>query len=132
MKTLDIDNKFQLAVGGSHIKVTLMHTEDDDYFVIFGSANLRSSRNSEQVSILNDKELFMFNKETFFDVLLKEYSTIKKPISGGLLWQTVQAGKSQRQQKACQNQGQKEEKAEQLEVGQHVTKENRMLNNTTF
>jgi hypothetical protein len=46
-KQLDLDNKFQLAVAGTHCKLCIFETYNNGYVVIHGSANLRSSSNME-------------------------------------------------------------------------------------
>jgi hypothetical protein len=84
---LDIENVFQLAVCRTHTKITLIEF-DDKKVVISGSANLRSSDNLEQVSIEENKELFLFNKEIHENIIL-EYKTINKSIKTKKLWQVV-------------------------------------------
>jgi hypothetical protein len=89
---LDHDNKFQLAVGMTHTKICLMKTDNDDYVVIHGSANLRSSNNIEQIMIENNKELYDFNYD-FFQIVIETFKTIDKSkvkTNGGeYLWQAV-------------------------------------------
>ncbi len=87
-KELDQDNKFQLAVCGVHTKICLMRTEGGKYISIYGSANLRSSRNIEQLTIIENKEIYDFNYKWHMD-LFEKYSTINKPISGGKTWQLI-------------------------------------------
>ena len=86
-RNLDIDNKFQLAVCNTHCKITLMKT-NDNYIVMHGSANLRSSANIEQIMIENNQELYDFNYE-FLNNILETYQTIKKPIRGKTMWKAV-------------------------------------------
>ena len=85
---LDIDNIFQLSVCRTHTKITLLEFENFKY-VIFGSANLRSSDNLEQISIEENEELYDFNKE-IHDNIIKEFKTINKTIKTKQLWQVVQ------------------------------------------
>ena len=93
--SLDINNKFQLAVAGSHTKICLMQFEDGRKVVIHGSANLRSSSNIEQFVVEVNEELYDFWLEYHKDIL-KEYATInkdvkkQKSIRGKRLWQVVQ------------------------------------------
>lgn len=99
-KELDVDNKFQLAVAGSHTKICLMHFEDGRKVVIHGSANLRSSSNIEQFVIEVNEGLYDFWLEYHEDIL-KEYATInkgvkkQKSIRGKKLWQVTTQGKEQ-------------------------------------
>lgn len=88
---LDIDERFQFAVCGSHCKIVLIETHDGKYYVMHGSANMRSSRNLEQFEIEESKELFDFNVE-YMDAILKTYGTIKKDIRSNELWQAVAEG----------------------------------------
>jgi hypothetical protein len=85
---LDIDNKFQLAVAGTHCKIITFETESGTKFCIHGSANLRSSNNIEQVCIENNDELYYFYDE-MHDKILKHYKTINKSIIRGKLWQVM-------------------------------------------
>ncbi len=73
---LDIDNKFQLSVARSHCKIAQFKTGPHN-IVIHGSANLRSSWNSEQIMIENNKQLYDFNKE-HFNAIIDKYKTIDK------------------------------------------------------
>jgi hypothetical protein len=85
---LDHDDKFQLAVAGTHCKICTIETHCGMNIVVHGSANLRSSGNLEQISIEDNKPLLEFNKEIFTNILTK-YSTIKKAIRHGKLWDTL-------------------------------------------
>ena len=88
-ETLDINNKFQLAVCRSHTKITLFETHCDKKVVIYGSANLRSSDNIEQFSIEHNNELYDFNY-TFHKNILDNFKTINKSLRGKKLWQKVE------------------------------------------
>lgn len=85
---LDIDNKFQLAVAGTHCKKCLIETHCGKKIVIHGSANLRSSGNIEQFVIEENEELYKFN-ELYQTAIIEKYSTIKKSIRRAKLWQVV-------------------------------------------
>ena len=89
-KTLDIENRFQLAVAGSHTKIALLETLGGKKIVIHGSANLRSSSNIEQFIIEENKELYDFFLE-YHELIIEEYKTISKnkSLRGGKLWQVV-------------------------------------------
>jgi len=89
-KQLDIENKFQLAVCSTHCKIALFETYCGKFFVIHGSANLRSSANIEQIVFEESEELYNFNQE-IADNITVEYLTInKKRLSKTALWQQVQ------------------------------------------
>lgn len=83
---LDIDNKFQFAVAGTHCKIITFETELGTKFCFHGSANLRSSNNIEQLCIENNDELYYFYDE-LHDKILNQYKTINKSIIRGKLWQ---------------------------------------------
>jgi hypothetical protein len=87
-KELDKDNRFQLAVAGTHCKTCLIETHDKRYVVIHGSANLRSSGNIEQFVIEESKELYKFN-DSYQKAIIEKYKTINKSIRNNKLWQTV-------------------------------------------
>lgn len=84
----DIDNKFQLAVAGSHCKLCIFETMLGNKVVIHGSANLRSSQNIEQIVIEENKELYDFNAD-FQNKIIEKYKTINKPIRVKTLWKTI-------------------------------------------
>lgn len=84
---LDIDDKFQLAIAGVHTKVTLIRAGDRK-IVMTGSANLRSSRSVEEITIQTDDELYDFHKE-WHNEILKHYSTINKSIRASNLWEII-------------------------------------------
>lgn len=87
---LDIDNRFQLAVCRSHMKVTLIETlqKGGRKYVLHGSANLRSSDNLEQFMIEENKEQFdMFNN--CFENILTNFATIKKTLRGEKLFNLI-------------------------------------------
>lgn len=85
---LDHDNKFQLAVAGTHCKLCIFETACGQHVVIHGSANLRSSGNIEQVTIQESGALYRFNDELQARIIEK-YKTINKPVRHKNLWQAV-------------------------------------------
>lgn len=85
---LDIDNKFQLAVAGTHCKLCILETECGKKIVMHGSSNLRSSSNIEQFMIEENEMLYDFNNE-FQDKIIEKYKTIKKSLRYGKLWETI-------------------------------------------
>lgn len=96
-KSLDIDNKFQLAVAGTHCKTYQFRTEGGKHIVIHGSVNLRSSSNIENFVIEDNKELYDFNKEYQLQILQK-YKTINKSLRGGKLWEVIEEEKQETEQ----------------------------------
>lgn len=86
---LDISNNFQLAVAGTHCKITLIETYCGMKIVIHGSANLRSSGNIEHICIEENSSLFDFNDEIHRSII-DRYKTINKTIRHEKLWQAVQ------------------------------------------
>jgi len=85
---LDKDDKFQLAVAGTHCKLCIFETECGKKITIHGSANLRTSSNIEQFMIEENEQLFDFNNE-FQDKIIAKYKTIKKSLRYGKLWETI-------------------------------------------
>lgn len=85
---LDIDDRFQLAVAGTHMKTCLIETLGGKKVIIHGSANLRSSANIEQFTIEENPELYEFYRE-IDDNILKTYSTINKEIRGEQLFGAI-------------------------------------------
>ena len=90
-KQLDVDDRFQLAVAGTHTKICLMRT-DSQNIVIHGSANMRSSSNIEQVMIEECQPLYDFLHETHAGIV-DRYKTIRKSVRHNELWQAA-AGKA--------------------------------------
>lgn len=86
-KRLDIDDKLQLAVAGTHTKITTMLT-DDLNIVVHGSANLRSSANVEQFCIEENEGLYEFYDD-FHKKILEKYATINKPLRVKPLWDLI-------------------------------------------
>jgi hypothetical protein len=87
---LDIDNKFQLSVAGTHCKIALIETHANRFYVFHGSANLRSSSNIEQVCLEENKSLYLWH-DSIINNIVEEYKTINKSIRGNKLWQVVKA-----------------------------------------
>lgn len=85
---LDINDKFQLAVAGIHTKITLLKTEGGKKIVITGSANMRSSRSLEEITIQTDPDLYDFHKK-WHDEILEDYGTIKKAMRGEKLYNHI-------------------------------------------
>jgi hypothetical protein len=51
----------EIVVARNHAKVILIPTDAGDFYVIEGSANLRSSDNLEQMFVVNDEETHAFH-----------------------------------------------------------------------
>lgn len=88
------DIEFDCAFASIHTKIISIETLRGNHIVIDGSANLRSSRNIEQLRIECDDELFNY-VEDFSDKIFKAYSVLNKelqrpkPVRGNRLWGAV-------------------------------------------
>lgn len=89
-EALDVDDKFQLAIAGIHTKISLMRIGDKK-IVINGSANLRSSRCLEEITIQTSPELYDFYHDWHM-VILDRYKTIKKAVRGSALYDMIIKG----------------------------------------
>lgn len=87
-ENLDIDNKFQLAVAGTHCKTYQFKTEGGKHIIIHGSINMRSSSNIEQFVIEDNKELYDFNF-VYLQQIIEKFKTINKSIRGNELNQLL-------------------------------------------
>lgn len=58
-----LEGRATLIVTRSHAKVIGLPTAAGDYFVLEGSANLRSSDNTEQMVIFNDEETLAWHRQ---------------------------------------------------------------------
>ena len=92
---LDVDGlDFDCAFASIHTKIVTIETAAGHHIVIDGSANLRSSRNIEQLRVECDSGLYEYI-ESFADRVFAAYSTVNrdrpypKPIRGGRLWGAV-------------------------------------------
>lgn len=81
---------FTFAAAGLHTKITCIRTSCGRHLVLHGSANMRSSRNLEQVVIENNAALHEFNSR-WMHHLLDAFSTTKKSNRGKKLWQSLPA-----------------------------------------
>lgn len=88
-EVLDKGNKFQLAVAGTHCKLTMIETHCGLKIIMHGSANLRSSGNIEHICIEENEALFGFNQE-IQSAIIDKYKTINKSVRHETLWQAVQ------------------------------------------
>lgn len=84
---LDIDGRFQLAVSGTHTKITLLKINGKK-IVCKGSANFRSSRSVEEVTFETNEELYDFHM-AWHEEILREYGTIKKAIRASMLFDVI-------------------------------------------
>lgn len=83
--TLDVDNRFQLAVCRIHTKTCQFETLGGKKIIIHGSANLRSSNCFEQFTLEENPTLYDFYLEVFEKILVY-FQTIKKPIPYKEAW----------------------------------------------
>ena len=103
-KELDIDNKFQLAVAGTHCKTYQFKTSGGKFIIIHGSVNMRSSDNIEQFVIEDNEELYNFNKD-YQNKIIEKYKTINKSLRGGKLWEVIKEEKREEKEKQLQEEG---------------------------
>jgi len=99
---LDRGNRFQFSVAGSHCKIACFETFEGLKFTIHGSANLRSSANTEQFTLVEDPAMYDFNMQ-YIRTIHEQYHTIRQSkqaakaagkgtIAGrGKAWHLVQA-----------------------------------------
>lgn len=118
LQELDVDNRFNLAVAGSHTKICIFEAFNRLKYCIHGSSNLRSSGCLEQITIEENSELYDFYKD-YHNSIIKEYSIINKSIRGDKLWQVVQ-GNQQNQVRQANQQKQKD-----AEAGIHIQDQKR-------
>lgn len=85
---LDIGNRFQLVVAGTHTKIVAADLSNGVKMVMHGSANLRSSGNIEQIAIQDSPEIYEFITE-MDDKLTDKFKTINKSVRRQRLWLTV-------------------------------------------
>lgn len=64
-----VDGRFRVAALRNHTKVILAKNDRGDWFVIEGSANLRSSNSTETAIAFNDREIYEFFKTSFDQML---------------------------------------------------------------
>jgi hypothetical protein len=94
-EVLDVpDLDFDVAFASIHTKIITMETIGGHKLVMDGSANLRSSRNIEQLRIECDGELYDYI-EGFADKVFAAYSVLNKdmpypkPVRGNRLWGAI-------------------------------------------
>lgn len=94
---LDNDDKLDVAFASIHTKICTIETMHGNKIVIDGSANMRSSRNVEQMRIEIDPGLFDFI-EGFKNRIMEAYGVINhdvtrnKSLRGGKIWQAAARG----------------------------------------
>lgn len=87
---LDVEDRFQLAVAGVHTKVALLSVEGRK-LVIHGSANLRSSRSVEVVTIETNPALYDFHR-AWHETILAHYATVRKNVRASALFDLINPG----------------------------------------
>lgn len=85
---LDFEDKFQLAVAGTHQKTCIIETHCGLFIVMDGSANLRSSGNIEHFRIEESKFLYDWMYEWNQEIVIV-YKTIKKGVRYEQLWKAI-------------------------------------------
>lgn len=83
-EALDQGGRFQLAVAGTHTKIALLRTARSK-IVMSGSANLRSSRSVEALTIERNEALYDFHLE-WHNRILDAYGTVQKAIRAQALF----------------------------------------------
>lgn len=84
-RSLDVEDRFQLAVADIHTKTCHFETEGGKKIVVHGSANLRSSGNIEQFTIEENPALYDFYDEKM-KLIIDKYKTIRHHIRAGAAW----------------------------------------------
>ncbi|HET7321183.1 MAG TPA: hypothetical protein VFI96_01730 [Longimicrobiaceae bacterium] len=87
---LDLKDRFQLAVAGIHTKITLLRIGERK-IVMHGSANLRSSRSVENVTIETNPAVYDFH-HGWHARILERYATVRKSLRVGHLFDLIQEG----------------------------------------
>lgn len=94
-EALDVDGlDFDVAFASIHTKIVSVETLAGHHLVMDGSANLRSSRNIEQLRIECDDGLYEYI-ERFADKVFVAYSVVNrdqpypKPVRGNRLWGAI-------------------------------------------
>ena len=94
-EALDVDGlDFDVAFASIHTKIVSVETLAGRHLVMDGSANLRSSRNIEQLRIECDERLYEYI-ERFADKVFAAYSVVNhgepypKPVRGNRLWGAI-------------------------------------------
>ena len=76
-QTLDIDNVLDVAISHNHTKIMGIETYKGNKLIMYGSANLKSSGNIEQVMVELNPELYDFNAR-MVDEIMGKFGTINK------------------------------------------------------
>lgn len=88
MATIGQERNFSFAAAAVHTKVTCIRTRCGRSLVLHGSANLRSSRNVEQLMIDASVPLYDFNA-AWINRILADFSATSTSKRGDQLWQTL-------------------------------------------
>lgn len=84
---LDVDGRFSLAVAGTHTKVALL-AMGERKIVAHGSANFRSSRSVETLTIETNPELYDFHMR-WHDAILADYAVTGKTKRAAVLFDHI-------------------------------------------
>lgn len=114
---LDKDNKFQLSVAGTHTKICIFESYDGMFYIMHGSANLRSSGNIEQFAFEENQDKYNF-LDDMHQRIADKYYTIKKSLRGKVLWQEMDqvAEKVVEEDKRSEQRGEVKQKREESKL----------------
>ena len=90
---LDVDDKFQLAVAGTHTKIVLLRIGERK-IVMHGSANLRSSRSVESFTVETEPTAYDFHHE-WHSRIIAQYGTVRKSVRASALFDLIQEAKNE-------------------------------------
>jgi hypothetical protein len=85
---LDVGDVLQVAVASVHTKIAMIRTVCGKKITIHGSANMRTSKNIEQIVIEHSVELFDFCADVHHRII-EAHKTINKPIRYTELWRVI-------------------------------------------
>lgn len=88
IKQLGQDPRFFFAAAGIHTKITLIRTVCGMALTFGGSANLRSSRNIEQITIDNDEAIYQHHRAWMAEIL-NNYHVTHTMLRRERLWTLV-------------------------------------------
>jgi hypothetical protein len=94
------NNTFQLAVDRTHCKVYIWETYFNEFYVIQGSVNLRSSGNTENFTIEENESMYRFYDEYFSGILENNKQVVE--VRKGLMEKNCRKGKGKSQNRFIQ------------------------------
>jgi hypothetical protein len=63
----------RVAVARSHCKIVTLRVPDGRYYILEGSPNARTNRNAENLTIINDRDVFQFY-DSWLDSVVSKYA----------------------------------------------------------